>query len=220
MADEDEGHVHEHYEAETTEEQEASTALEEEAQSALAALQDARRTLRDGREKQSMMRRNRNFFPGSSGAGRSGNEKPPFKCFRCGGPHLRRDCPKEVADPRPKQANFIFSATEDYGMAAAPEPRCGTAAQECWAAEVVKMPGDSQEEANYLSLEEIVRQGKAVVDGGATSTLGSGEALQQIARLKWEQEGRGGIEIHPEDQPSFRFGNNGRTTCMSTALLD
>ena len=206
------------YEAENVEDQEAYTALEDEAQSAMAALNEARRTLKDAREKQSMMRRNRHFYTNSTAGSKNAGERPPIKCFRCGGPHLRRDCPKEPSDPRPKQANFVFSATLEQD--AAPEPTGNSDDQACWAAALEMVPGQAHEEAGYLSLEDIVKQGKAIVDGGATSTLGSEEALKQIALLRWQNKGQDGIEILAGEQPSFRFGNNGRTTCMSTAMLD
>ncbi|CAE7764432.1 unnamed protein product [Symbiodinium pilosum] len=56
----------------------AYQALAEEAQEALAALQDAKRTLRDAREKQAQMRRNRRFFP-SKGGGKGRGDRPPLK---------------------------------------------------------------------------------------------------------------------------------------------
>ena len=75
------------------------------------------------------------------------------------------------------------------------------------------------EEANLMALGQIIKEGKAIIDGGATSSLGSEDALQQIAVLNWEKHGDDGIEIVPDDKPAFRFGNNGRHECMSTALL-
>ncbi|CAE7205041.1 DHX9 [Symbiodinium natans] len=210
-----------HFEAETEEEHQAYAALEDEARSAMAALQDARRTLRDAREKQSMMRKNRSFFPGSSSSGRSGFDKPPIKCFKCGGPHMRKDCPKETAESKPKQVHFVFQATQDKDDvemdAATAEPKATASVHQCWAA-AIEDNKDHDHDA-FLSLQEIVAQGKAIVDGGATSTLGSEGALQRIAQLQWQRQGQDNIEIVAGDQPSFRFGNNGRTTCMSTALV-
>ena len=41
------------------------------------------------------------------------------------------------------------------------------------------------DEQNLLALNTIIQEGKAIIDGGATSSLGSEEALQQIAQLNW-----------------------------------
>ncbi|CAE7554899.1 unnamed protein product, partial [Symbiodinium sp. CCMP2456] len=66
----------------TQEEGYAYQALEDDAQEALAALDDARRTLKDAREKQAQMRRNRNFFPNKNNSEqRSQGRKPPIKYF-------------------------------------------------------------------------------------------------------------------------------------------
>ena len=66
----------------------------------------------------------------------------------------------------------------------------------------------------------MVKEGKAIINGGATSTLGSEEAMQNIAKLRWDRYGKDGIEIKADAPPSFRFGNNAKTNCMSTAMLD
>ena len=69
---------------------------------------NARRTLRDARERQSMMRRNRKFYPNGSNRDQGGERRPPLRCFRCGGPHLKKDCPE-------KRAHFVFSAARATG---------------------------------------------------------------------------------------------------------
>ena len=95
---------------ETQEEAYAYQALEEDAQEAFAALQDARRTLREAREKQSQMRRNRGFYNGAPGrSGGSGSSRPPPKCFRCGGPHFRRIVPKNPAAQDPSRKSTSCS---------------------------------------------------------------------------------------------------------------
>ena len=187
-------------------------ALEESAQEALAALQDARRTVKDAREQQAQMRRNRNFYPAKgSGKSRWGASRPPLKCFKCGGPHLRKDCPKKGSGEGSGQAvNLVFMARRDVEDAKAVEPGCP---------EDTVLAANRIDEATFLSLEQIVREGKAIIDGGATSSLGSEEAMQHIAQLNWEKRGADGIDIIPEDTPSFRFGNNALHTCMATALL-
>ena len=176
----------------------AYQALEDDAQEALAALQDSRRTLREAREKQAQMRRNRSFYP-AKGAGKGRGDRPPLKCFRCGGPHLRKDCPESgTTSNQGQHVNLVFTATEMGLEAVEPE----------WPSE-----------GSFVALEQIVREGKAIIDGGATSSLGSEEALQTIAQLNWDAQGKDGIQILPDERPAFKFGNNGKHTCMATAML-
>ncbi|CAE7365343.1 unnamed protein product, partial [Symbiodinium sp. CCMP2456] len=182
----------------------AYQALEDDAQEALAALDDARRTLKDAREKQAQMRRNRGFYNGRSSGAKAPGSRPPIKCFRCGGNHLRRDCPQATSgNTGDQRVHFVFSAVDDRTTAEPDAKDDDTAATE----------------TSLLALDEIVATGKAIIDGGATSSLGSEEALQQVAMLNWKATGRDSIEIVPEERPSFRFGNNAQHTCLSTALL-
>ena len=218
LAEEDEFEETGPVEWETAEEDYAYQALETEAHEAYAALQDARRTLRDAREKQAMMRKNRSFYSGkASGKGKASGassfNRPPVKCFKCGGPHLRRDCPEQTGQSKTEQGvHFVFNTwPEDEGkeVPEAAEPR--------WLPETALATQAMDE--SMMALEDVVKQGKAIIDGGATSSLGSEDALQQIASLNWASQGQDGIEIIPGEAPSFRFGNNGRHECLSTALL-
>ena len=182
----------------------AYAALEDEAQEAMVAVGEARQTLKEAREKQAQMRRNRNFFPGRiSGGSNTGGSRPPIKCFRCGGNHMRKDCPQNSRPSQPEQkVHFVFSATD---LEATAEPEDGS--------------GASEKEASLLALHKVVQSGNAIIDGGATSSLGSEEAVAQIANLNWKATGDDRIKIVPEEQPSFRFGNNAQHQCMSTALV-
>ena len=197
------------------EEEHAYQALEDDAQEAFAALQEARRTLRDAREKQSQMRRNRSFFPPSKGYGKGSGkqrnyDRPPIRCFKCGGPHRRQDCPELNEKSTSEQVSFVFSATEDASK------NDGGAAESEWPGEAALA---AHVEVSMLALHDAIQQGKAVIDGGATSSLGSEEAMQAIADLNWRNKGSDGIEILSHETPSFRFGNNGQQSCMATALL-
>ena len=46
-----------------------------------------------------------------------------------------------------------------------------------------------QQEVALLALEKIIAEGKAIIDGGATSSLASEEALATVARMNWESRG-------------------------------
>ncbi|OLP83111.1 hypothetical protein AK812_SmicGene36174 [Symbiodinium microadriaticum] len=183
----------------------AYQALEDDAQEALAAPDDARRTLKDAREKQAQMRRNRGFFSQrNSGGERPSGSRPPIKCFRCGGNHMRRDCPQNNSgSSNDQRVHFVFSATTTTVTA---EPDGNEKLS-------------TTTEANMLALDEVVAAGNAIIDGGATSSLGSEDALQQVVMLNWKATGQDSIDIIPGEKPSFRFGNNAQHTCLSTAML-
>ena len=220
MADEDEPEEDAQPTWEDPSDDYAYQALEAEAQEAYATVVDAKRTLREAREKQAMMRRNRNFYSGkgsgkgNAGKGSSFSGRPPPKCFRCGGPHFRRDCPQQEPSRAPDQgANLVFMTTQEEtnGSNAAAEPE--------WL-DGVALAAQPLDEHNLMVLDRVIQEGKAIIDGGATSSLGSEDAVQRIAELNWEAQGSDGLEILPGEAPAFRFGNNGRHECMSTALLN
>lgn len=178
--------------------------LVKDVESAFQAFQGARRTLKEAREKQSMFRKSRQFFPVRKESVTKIKSETKVKCFKCGGQHHTSECPDKHAPSRASQsAHLSFSV---FGTCE--PPATGSL-----------LSADSAEET-ALSLRQILDEGKAIIDGGATSSVGSVSAMDQIVRLNAEQNSPSDIEIVKEDRPNFRFGNNGRTQCMSTALLD
>lgn len=93
--------------------------------------------------------------------------------------------------------------------------------------EVVNEPGatalTSESEGgdgHVLSMQHIVDAGKAIIDGGATSSVGSVDAMEQIRKINQRKGISTEVDLKFDEAPSFRFGNNGRTTCLSTAQLN
>ena len=168
-------------------------ALEAEAQEAYQALQQQRNTLRQAREKQHAMRQNRRFFGNSRG--------PP-------------------ASSRPTAAT--------PGMA----PKCLKCGGKHWtrqcgqgnegtktgSANLVFMM-ESESAMATSTVETALATGKAIVDGGAASSVGSIQAVEKIRELAWQKFGTDPIEVIPDQAPSFRFGNNGRVQCSSTTCV-
>ena len=71
-----------------------------------------------------------------------------------------------------------------------------------------------------ISTLEAVRQGKAVLDGGATRTLASVEAMEAIMRLNEGKHGSNGVaQVCLKERPTFGFGNGSEDKCASTARL-
>ena len=183
--------------------------LVKDAEEAYQTFQVARRTLREAREKQSLFKKSRQFFPMKRNFGNDrskGDSKGSIKkCFRCNGDHPTSECPDKHAPDRGSQsAHLAFSA---YGTS---EPR---------ATDVSLHAMKNTEDQAALSLQQILREGKAIIDGGATSSVASVEAMEQIMRLNQDQDPSRDIAVERTERPHFRFGNNGRTQCLSTAKV-
>ena len=74
--------------------------------------------------------------------------------------------------------------------------------------------------ANLTTIAQALNDGKGIIDGGATSSVGSTEAIERVRHLQWQQTGKDVIEILPDERPSFKFGDNGKLTCVSTAQIE
>eukprot|EP00435_Cladocopium_sp_Y103_P020580 s4189_g5.t1 len=158
----------------TQEEENEYGYLVKEVEEAYQSYQVARRTLREAREKQSLFKKSRQFFP-------EGLRTQPLQ-----------------------SAHLAFSA---HGTN---EPGATDAA--------LHAMQNSKDQAAF-SLQQILREGKAIIDGGATSSVASVEAMKQIMKLNQTQDGTRDITVEKTDPPHFRFGNNGRTQCLSTAKV-
>ena len=182
---------------------------EQDAQEALALLEKSKRTLKDARDRQHQVRMSRKYFrtsfKTSSGEGRSRDYKSSTRCLRCGGDHKTFQCPKpgpgaSASTAESQSAPFVCFAGAD------PDPP----ASDCLHAE----------DDAFLSTPEVVSQGKAVLDGGATRTIGSVVALEAVLNKNQECRGSSGLQsVDLEDRPVFGFGNSSKDRCLSTASL-
>lgn len=188
-----------------SEQQEEYNHLTSEVESAMAAIQGARRTLREAREKQTLMRKSRSFYPVKKESSFRAKSDQPRQCFRCGSTdHLSAQCPqKEDRNAKDGQAvHFTFALSTPE-----PDAATGTGSNQVLA------------EGTLLSMNAILDAGKAIIDGGATSTVGSTDAMERIAEINVNRGADHRCEVSLDEKPSFRFGNNGRKTCLSTAHL-
>ena len=198
--DDDQGDLHEWEPPE--EDQAEYSYLSSEVESALQAYQGARRTLKEAREKQSLFRKSRQFFPGKrETTTRFKTEVTSVKrCFKCGGNHSTHECPQKSGGSHGQQSAHL--AFQVYGSCSEPKRSATTSTQELG-----------------LSLSQILAEGKAIIDGGATSSVGSSEALDQILNLQAANAWTPQVEVEVQNQPNFRFGNGGQKQCLSTAKL-
>ena len=186
---------------------------QEEAAKALAAVHAGRRTHREAREKQHQVRMSRKYFKpsyrtSSKGDGKGFQSKGNNTCLRCGGDHRTANCPKQTGGnasaAEPHSAPFVCftedASENDHGNLANDEQGICAAAPP--------------------STSEVVDQGKAVLDGGATRTIGSVHALERLMELHYQNDGTTGLqELNLEEKPTFGFGNSTKNQCVSTAAF-
>eukprot|EP00435_Cladocopium_sp_Y103_P054009 s378_g17.t1 len=184
------------YEAFMCEQQEIDQALE--------AIRDKKRTLKEARWRQSQVKMNRKFYPTSSY--RSSMRSSPStttsastqmeKCLSCGGRHKTSSCPSKTqkAHMVEEAAEVAFGAFEEEYAAPAAVDKTATVTQ-------------------------LLQKGKAIIDCGATSTLGSVDAIENLMQLNVDRLGRDRVSVDPSNRPTFRFGNNGVRDCISSVDL-
>lgn len=77
-----------------------------------------------------------------------------------------------------------------------------------------------QQTTTSITTAQVVDQGKAIIDGGATKSIGSTNALARIMELNEQKRGHDGLSrLDMNDQPAFGFGNSSKEKCASTAHM-
>eukprot|EP00933_Yihiella_yeosuensis_P044699 TRINITY_DN39965_c0_g1_i1.p1 TRINITY_DN39965_c0_g1~~TRINITY_DN39965_c0_g1_i1.p1 ORF type:complete len:483 (-),score=106.00 TRINITY_DN39965_c0_g1_i1:52-1500(-) len=189
--------------------QEAYAADEKLIETALAAIQKNQRTLKDARKRQHEVRMGRKFFPPRRPVPESQD-----KCIKCGGSHKTAQCP-DRSDKRlagvAEEAGFVLVAENQQPDLPVPESvnygrSSGTVTEE---AALAGVAGRSFQNGT------ILQRGCGIVDGGATSSLGSVEALEKIAAINVAAQGKDMIEVSPSSA-EFTFGNGQKKKSCST----
>lgn len=189
---------------------------QEQAEHAMAAVQQGRRTLREARDKQHQVRMSRRYFKTTfksyKGDGKGQARTSSTTCLRCGGDHRTSNCPKTSssasASVAEQSAPFVCFAEGNHS------------GQQAYQVELGHVKNEALTAMNLPTTQEVVEQGKAVLDGGATKTLGSVHALEKIMELNQKNHGDSGIaSLDLADRPTFGFGNGATNQCLSTAEL-
>ncbi|CAE7241615.1 unnamed protein product [Symbiodinium sp. CCMP2456] len=176
---------------------EMSFIAEEELNDEGMALWAAARGLRRGR------RGARSDASGSENIAGGGGRRDDSQiiCMSCGKKgHRKANCPDEVGThtrKEPESAPFLCYAGD-------PEP------------------ADRIESAMGTSLPTAaaVAQGKCVVDCGATRSIGSIKALEQLMSRNVAKTGSPGVnQVDLHDKPTFNFGNSSENQCASTVEM-
>ncbi|CAE7790042.1 RE1, partial [Symbiodinium sp. CCMP2456] len=217
------------------------TTAEDEAQTAMAAIQTARRTLRDARQRQHMVKQNRKYYQGSGPrTSNAGHAKPKddsnLDCLRCGKKgHRAANCPhKPIGDGPSAQAN-LAQASSSGEPQQAPFVCYMDQAEAQNTEETTTLPmnnfvGYVTEEAFQTgapeapegppTTSEAVARGMAVIDGGATQTIGSVRALEAVLNQNRKKYGSSGLKgLSSDEPPTFAFGNSTENRCLSTAQI-
>ena len=215
--DDDEGNPEGYQVEDLNEEGQALVAeAEGEAQQALAAIVQAKRTLREARARQHQVKLSRQYYRAGPPKGFGGSHAkggpprtgvPPddskMTCLKCGRiGHRAANCPKKERPEGQAQVN----------MESEPEH----APFICYC-EQAFTTYDAQA---YMTTQEAVQRGWCVVDGGATKTLGSITAVQNVLDQNTKYLGNSRLlHVDTERQPVFSFGNSSENRCASTIEL-
>lgn len=207
---------------------------EETAREALAALHQAKRTLKEARQKQHFVKQSRKYYNGGPSSTTSAaprvRDDSNIDCLRCGKKgHRAANCPiKPLAaqaeattgegdDQGRQQAPFVCynDVVEDHTEAADMNGfACNEIAEANEAAWSVTAAGTG------LTTQEAVTAGVCVIDGGATQTVGSVAAVEAILAQNKKKHGSNRLTaVNTSDPPTFSFGNSTENKCLSTASL-
>ena len=197
----------------------------------------------------------------ADGSGKGGGQRPGSSsytgCFICGGKdHDFRNCPKRSQGKG--TAHFVSATSGIYMLQGSTDGTPGNTKDEqhvsVYAAtghesedqmlcymhvgqgdpEAGRPEGIIPEEA--LSVAGQLYPGFAVVDSGATETVGSLDALEAVVSMRRRQYGLENVQVFPEAKRNFRFGNgqqqratsfvevpqtlNGRAVALGVYALD
>ena len=134
-----------------------ATAQEDEAE-ALGSLATANRTLRVARDKQHQVRMSRGYFSQQQLQRDQNSKRPERKCVICDGPHWASQCPEKQGKPGEKKGETTaHPAYGEFSVAIHTE--------------------------TSMFAKEAVETEKALIDCGATKSMGSWEALDGLALM-------------------------------------
>ena len=184
---------------------------EERAQEAYALIQQGRRTLKEARARQHQVKLSRQYYKTSvrrytpnrgPHQHRQETAQGQMSCLRCGKAHRTHECPER---------NGTASDSRNLSQIAEEAPFV------CFTDESAMSVQDSYERR---STQEAVSSGCAVIDGGATKTLGSVEAIQTVLDINASKHGDTRLRaVDVSNKPIFGFGNSSQDQCVSTAQL-
>ena len=210
-----------------------------EAEGALAAIQHAKRTLKEARAKQHAVKLSRQYYRSYNRGATSGHGPPRprddsgLTCLKCGKVgHRAANCPQQAAAQLAENetASFTFFADEmvpETNMTQGPEEKKFD--NEDYSMTMTEdfnfYTEDAEDPANTALSATIttgmaVEQGKAVLDSGATRSIGSVWPLEKVMDINMSQTGNTRVlEVNQEERPHFSFGNSSSDQCVFTVRM-
>ena len=210
-----------------------------EAEGALAAIRHARRTLKEARAKQHAVKLSRQCYRSHNRGPSSGHgparprDDSGLTCLKCGKVgHRAANCPQQAAAQLAENetASFTFFADETI-----PETnmnpsvnvkKFGNESYSMTTTEDFNFYTEDAEDPSNTALSATittgmaVEQGKAVLDSGATRSIGSVWALEKVMDINRSQTGHTRVlEVNREERPLFSFGNSSSDQCVSTVRM-
>eukprot|EP00439_Symbiodinium_sp_Y106_P022783 s7332_g2.t2 len=213
----------------------------EEAETAYAAYQQARRTLREARHKQhavkmssrivcmncgKMGHRKANCPSSTAASSRREPESAPFVCY-AGEPEGRAG-PESALGTNVPTADAIAQ-----GKCVVDCPILLSVASLRALGAIIDFQEDlmvlrNVDKHHIIELQRLAKpttadaiaQGKCVVDCGATRSIGSIKALEQLMSQNIAKRGNSGVkQVDLQDKPVFNFGNSSENQCSSTVEM-
>ena len=163
-----------------------ATAQQEEEAEALASLATANRTLREAQDKQHQVRMARGSFLQQQLQRDRTNKRPERKCVICNGPHWASQCPEKQGKPSEKKGETTAHTTYgEFSMAI-------------------------HTETSMFAQEDGLETGEALIDCGATKSMGSWEALDGLARMNGQRHGSTRFSLDRTKKTWYMFANGTR----------
>lgn len=179
---------------------------QEKIEEAMEAIKVQKATLKEARWKQKQMKLSRNFyprkpFPHGDGPPSSRRGSQDGGCFRCGSmTHRIAQCPMKTVR---KEAQVAFEETAHIAFFS---EECNRAHENLCGEE--SLLGETS--------NTVLNSCMGVIDSGATSSLGSVEALEKVLDENRRLSCQNVIDIDVSQRPVFRFGNGATKECLST----
>ena len=163
--------------------------------------QQARRTLRDARARQAEVKASRRFFKPGKGSGKGkapvGANPALGPCLKCGKNHRTTDCPRGLSSETEKGLEVEHLAEFTYFQ------------------ELEEMPAEQHDFFNegyvadtlsQIDTSTAIAQGKAVLDPGATRTMGSLHAVEALISHNMAKHGVTNVnKVDLQERPTFGF---------------
>ena len=169
----------------------------------------------------------RRYYRGSGGGKGTGKSKTPIgaspgngPCLKCGKGHRTSDCPRDRESEKTLQADHLAEYTYFQEQAPQENVHVPPAEQQDYYNESFVANEHANHQDTGITTDDAIRLGKAIIDGGATRTMGSLHAVESLLTANQEKWGTNLVaNIDPSERPTFGFGNSMKARSVSTCYM-